>query len=202
MINWDLNNRALRAFILEHISDYDYTIASAHSNAHDVYEALRKDHHSRLAQIKVFREALATRCVPTVPLSSTFDQITKLHAKFTKTWEMDEDLLLIILILNALGDDYIRLQTSVYDMLQNPSTTSADIRARLLREEQTIALASVTGNPMAGRTIDKARVARIARRGASNKPRSKRTATQSQASTGDNPKTLILNGKCYMLVSR
>ena len=206
VINWDLKNRALRAFILEHISDYDYTIARAHSNAHDVYEALRKDHHSRLAQIKVFREALATRCVPTVPLSSTFDQITKLHAKFTKMGEMDEDLLLIILILNALGDDYIRLQTSVYDMLQNPSTTSADIRARLLREEQTIALASVTGNPMAGRTIgdSETRAARIARRGASNKPRSNRTGTaiQSQASTGDNPKTLILNGKCYMLVSR
>ena len=201
VINWDLKNRALRAFILEHISDYDYTIASAHSNAHDVYEALRKDHHSRLAQIKVFREALATRCVPTVPLSRTFDQITKLHAKFTKMGEMGEDLLLIILILNALGDDYIRLQTSVYDMLQNPSTTSADIRARLLREEKTIVLASVTGNPMAGRTIDdsETRAARIARRGASNKPRSNRTGTaiQSQASTGDNPKTLILNGKCY-----
>ena len=227
-INWNLNNRALRAFILEHISDHDYAIASAHSNAHDVYEALRKDHNSRFAKINVFREALGTRCVPTVPLSRTFDQITKLHTKFIKMGEMDDDLLLIILILNALGGDYTRLQTSVIDMLQNPLTTSADIRARLYREEQTIALGFVTGNPtrpvcancksanhrteycisprgqMAGRTISEAHAARIAQRRASYQPRSNGAgiAIQSQASTSDYPKTLILDGKCYMLVSR
>jgi hypothetical protein len=38
--NWKSNNRALRAFILEHVSNFDYGLASVHINAHDVYEAL------------------------------------------------------------------------------------------------------------------------------------------------------------------
>ena len=54
--------------------------------------------------------------------------------------KIDEDQLLIILLLNALCGDYSRLQTSVNDLLHNPSTTSREVRSRLLREEQTIGI--------------------------------------------------------------
>ena len=228
-INWNLNNRALRA-LYSSIFPIMITPLQVHTRTLTTYMRpyAKTTCNSRLAKINVFREALGTRCVPTVPLSRTFDQITKLHTKFIKMGKMDDDLLLIILILNALGGDYTRLQTSVIDMLQNPLTTSADIRARLYREEQTIALGFVTGNPtrpvcancksanhrteycisprgqMAGRTISEAHAARIAQRRASYQPRSNGAGItiQSQASTSDYPKTLILDGKCYMLVSR
>jgi hypothetical protein len=55
---------------------------------------------------------------------------------------LTEDELLMMFIINALGDHYPRLQTSVNNMLVNPMTTSADFRARLLQEEQTISTSS------------------------------------------------------------
>jgi hypothetical protein len=56
------NERTLRAFILEHISDHDYGIASVHANSHDVYESLRSNLQNLglLAQVTIIREALDT----------------------------------------------------------------------------------------------------------------------------------------------
>jgi hypothetical protein len=34
---WKMNNRALCAFIFEHLSDNDYGIASTYTSAHDTY---------------------------------------------------------------------------------------------------------------------------------------------------------------------
>jgi hypothetical protein len=76
--------------------------------------------------------------VPAVLLSRTIDEIVKLHTRYIKTGPIVEDQLLIILILNALGGQHSMLQTSINDLLQNPSTTPCDVRSRLLREEQTI----------------------------------------------------------------
>ena len=138
--NWRNNNCALRAFILEHISDHDYNNANIHTNVHTVYETLRKSHlfQGLQAQVNVFKEALDTQFAPTTPLNWTLDQITKLHSKFTKMGKIDEDQLLIILILNALGNHYVQLQISINNMLQNSATTSVDVWNRIVREEQTI----------------------------------------------------------------
>ncbi|KAN0134593.1 hypothetical protein V8E53_007739 [Lactarius tabidus] len=142
--SWTVSDIALRAFILEHVSDHDYDIASAHPDSHGVYKTLRDSHQNQgsFAKTKVFREALDTRFIPNAPLSRTFDQITKLHAKYIKMGPLTEDELLMMFIINALGDHYPRLQTSVNNMLVNPMTTSADFRARLLQEEQTISTSS------------------------------------------------------------
>jgi hypothetical protein len=126
---WNMNNHALRAFITEHISDNDYGIASSHSNAHDAYEAIHANHQNLglLAQVNIIREALATIFVPNVPLSHTINDIVRLHTKFFKMGKIDPDQLLTILILNALSGHYSRLQTSINDLLQSPSTTSHDV---------------------------------------------------------------------------
>jgi hypothetical protein len=156
---WNMNNRALRAFMFEHISDNDYGIASVHPNAHDTYEAIRANHQNlgMLAQVNVLKEAIEICFTPGVPLTRTIDNIVKLHTKFFKMGALDPDHLLTILILNLLGRHYSRLQTSINDLLQNPTTTSHDVRNRLLIEEQTItsgdkqgdntALAAVTTKP-------------------------------------------------------
>jgi hypothetical protein len=129
-------------------------------NAHDVYKSLRTTHQNQglYAQIKIINEALATRFVPTIPLSRTIDQIVKLHSRFIKMGPIDEDKLLMILLFNTLGDHFPRLQTSINDMLLNASTSnSADVRSHLLLEEQVIldnaatspstALAAVSNKP-------------------------------------------------------
>jgi transposase InsO family protein len=136
--NWESNNRALRGFILEHVSDHDYGLASIHDNAHDVYSALRKHHllQGPHAQIDIMKELLEIRFLPTVSLTRTLDEIDKLHERYTKMGKMDDDKFKIILILNALGTHFQRLQTSITDMLESPSINSADIKKRIVREEQ------------------------------------------------------------------
>ena len=157
-LSWENNNLALRGFILEHISEADYDIIKAYDDAHQVYEKLRTVHENQglYSQIKTIKEALATRFVPGTPLSNTIDQIVKLHARFIKMGPIDEDKLLMILLFNALGEHYKPLQTSINDLFIKPGTTSADVRARLILEEQVIqdnaapettALAAVSSKP-------------------------------------------------------
>ena len=158
-LSWDVNNLALRGFIIEHISDSDYDTVSALNNAHDIYKKLHSKHQNQglYAQIKVIYEALGTQFTPGTPLSQTVDQMKRLHSRFIKMGPIDKDKLLMILLFNGLGAHYTRLQTSINDMFTSGSTTSADVCNCLLLEEQIIndntavspptALAAVTPKP-------------------------------------------------------
>ena len=137
--NWKSSDRALRAFIFEHISESDYSMVNKHTTSHDVYKALCSNHQFQglHAQVHVIKEALDTRFSPAVtPYSHTLNSINKLHEKFIKMGKMDDDKLKIILIMNALSDNCKTLQTAVNEMLQNPLITSVDVKNRILREEQ------------------------------------------------------------------
>ena len=136
--SWQNNNLALRGFILEHISDEEFDSVESSVNAHDVYETLRKAHqHQGLhAQVHVIKEILDIHFTPsTTPYSRTLTKIEKLHDKFTKMGKMDESKLQIIWTLNALNDCHA-LQMSINDLLENSSTTYADVKRRILREEE------------------------------------------------------------------
>ena len=78
--NWAISDVALRGFILEHVSDHDYNIASVHDNSHGVYTILRDSHQNQgpFAKIKVFKEVLSTKFVPDIPLTCT-------------TWQTDQN---------------------------------------------------------------------------------------------------------------
>jgi hypothetical protein len=136
--NWRSNNRTLRAFILEHVSNFDYGIASVHLDAHDVYQTLRHNHEflGLHAQVLIIKEALSTRFNMSTPLLKTLDNIDKLHSRFVKMGKMDDDKLKIILIVNALADHYHGLQSTITTMLQNPAVTSEDVKKRILMEEE------------------------------------------------------------------
>ena len=128
--SWQINNLALRGFILEHISDEDFDSVESSVYAHEVYETLCKTHqHQGLhAQVHVIKEILNISFTPsTTPYSRTLSKIEKLHDKFTKMGKMDENKLQIIWTLNALND-CPSLQTSINDLLENPSTTYADVK--------------------------------------------------------------------------
>ena len=135
--NWESNNRALRGFILEHVSDHDYGMASMHDNAHDVYSALRHNHlvQGPHAQIDIMKELLELRFLPNVSLTRTLDTIDKLHDRYTKMGKMDDDRFKIVLIINALGTHFQTLQHSITDMVNSPFITSADVKKRIVREE-------------------------------------------------------------------
>ena len=137
--SWTISDLALRAFILEHVSDHDYDVASVHPTSHGVYKVLRDTHQNQgpFAKIKIFKEALSTRFVPSIPLSRTFNQISKTHARFIKVGKLSDDELLSMFVLNALYDHYPRLQMSVNDMMMSPSNSSSNIGMRLLQEEHT-----------------------------------------------------------------
>jgi hypothetical protein len=137
--SWSVSDQALCAFLLEHVSDNDYKVASVHDDSASVYNNLHDINQNQgpFAKVKVIKEALSIRFSPNAPLSQTFDHISKLHARFIRMGKLTDDQWLSVFALNALGDHYPRLQTSVNDLLASPLTTSVDIRSRLVQEEQT-----------------------------------------------------------------
>ena len=147
-LNWKRSNRALRGFILEHVSERDYEIVSPITNAHNLYETLRTTHQNQgiHAQIRVMKDALDTRFIPSTPLSQTLDKIKRLHKRFTGMGIMDDDKLLIIYIMNALGDHYRPLQSTINGMLENAMLTSQDVENQVLREEELISYRERDGN--------------------------------------------------------
>jgi hypothetical protein len=258
---WKGNDRALHAFILEHVSNIDYGIASKFLVAHDTYEALRRNHKNLgyHAQVHIMKEALDVRVLLTPPinLSRSLDEIDRLHDRFIKMGQMDDDKLKIILIINSL-DPLPQLQSTINELLQSsPTITSTDVKQCIIREEQLLIrrekmgiplgsnpvenspLAAVThksnppicanckrpnhrteyciapGGQMAGKTIDEARAAQNTahtRAGGSMGTRGNRgsaptqgnthatTPTTTAEPTNTNSKTIMVNGKCYMLV--
>lgn len=61
----------------------------------------------------------------------------RLHGRLIKMGKLDDDELLSMFVLNRLYNHFPCLQTSINDMMMNPSNSSADIRMCLLQEEQT-----------------------------------------------------------------
>src|SRR6266702_679518 len=139
-LNWKSNDWALHAFILEHVSNIDYGIASRFTASHAIYDALCNTHEnlSLHAQVHIIKEALDLHfsLTPPINLSCTLDNIDCLHDRFTKMGKMDNDKLKIILMINAL-EQFPQLQLTINELLESsPSISSADIKNRILREEQ------------------------------------------------------------------
>src|SRR6266702_2634554 len=139
-LNWKSNNWALCMFILEHVSNVDFGIASRFNVSHEVYDALCNTHKNLglHAQVHIIKEALDLCFSLTSPLnlSHTLDNINHLHDRFTKMGKMDDDKLKIILIINTL-EQFPQSQSTINELLESsPSISSADIKNRILREEQ------------------------------------------------------------------
>ena len=141
--NWKRSNCALRGFILKHIFERDYETTSVHAISHDLYIALWMVHQNQgiHAQVCIMKEALDTCFSPNIPLSKTLDKLKHLHKHFVAMGWMDDDKLMIIYIMNALGDNpsYNALQSTINGMLENMSLTLLDVKHKVLQEEDLIA---------------------------------------------------------------
>jgi len=169
-LNWKSNDRALRAFILEHVSNVEYGIASQHTLAHDVYDALRKTHENLgiHAQVHLMKEVLDLRfsLAPPLNLRHTLDNIDRMHDRLTKMGKLDDDKFKILFIINAL-DSLPALQSTISELLQSsPSITSTDVKNRVIREEQLLAHRERLGLPLAPGLVDNTALAAV-----TNKPR-------------------------------
>ncbi|KAH9000998.1 hypothetical protein EDB92DRAFT_1938768 [Lactarius akahatsu] len=121
-LNWGSCDRALRTFILEHVSNVEYGIAKKFKYSHEVYDALRRSHEN-------------------------LDDINGLHERFTKMGKMDDDKLKILLYINSL-DPLPQLQSAINEMLSNSSVTSAEVKERVIQEEQLLQRREVLGIPL------------------------------------------------------
>ncbi len=162
-----MNDRALRAFLLQNLSDFEYYRARRFTTSHTLYEALRQSHQNFGAQVRLMLQAINTRFNDATSYSQTVSQIERLHQRSTNMGEMDDDKLKILLYINALVGHNLHLESIVNDMLDTPGITSSDVRAKILREEQFIkcqpqANAGTTSDAMAlpGTSTSNASVAR------------------------------------------
>ncbi len=136
---WRSNDRALRAFIFERISHLDYYVVRNLADSHSVYEKLR-ERHERLGpyvQVLLIKEALEMRHTPGASLSDTINAINCLHTKIVKIGDMDNDKLLTVLLLNALGRHYAHLQSTIHWRLNEPYFSSEDA-VRLIEAEESL----------------------------------------------------------------
>ena len=142
---WETSDVALRGFIFQHISDYDYELVSELPSANKIYESLCDRHQKQgpYAQIKVIRAILDAQTEHGTPLCQTFDEIAKLQSRYIKMGHLTDDQLLCVYMLNALRVNHPRMQMSLNDLLANPLTTSVDICKHLEQEDHT----TVTGAP-------------------------------------------------------
>lgn len=147
-MNWKRSDHALWGLILEHISERDYEAASVHAISHDLYVALCVVHQNQgiHTEIHVMKEALNTHFLLSIPLSQTLDKLKRLHKRFVAMGKLDDDKLMIIYIMNTLGNSYMALQLTINRMLENITLTSLDIEKWVLTEDDLISYQEKTNN--------------------------------------------------------
>jgi hypothetical protein len=171
---WELNDRALRAFMLLNVSDADYDVASKFTVAHDVHDALRKNYEnpSMRAQVDTMMEALGVRFSLLSPLNfaHTLQHIDRLYSRYTRMGNTYHDILKMALIFNALNT-FPQLQSTIEEMLiSNPAATSADVENCVLREEQVLLRREKLGLPLIPGTRDNTALAAVANRATNSRP--------------------------------
>jgi hypothetical protein len=91
--SWLVSDQALHAFLLEHVSDNDYKVASIHPDAASIYKSLHDINQNQglFVKVKVIKEALSIQFNPNAPLSHTFNHISKTHARFIRIGKLTDD---------------------------------------------------------------------------------------------------------------
>lgn len=135
---WDNNDRSLHAFILRHISVDDYDIVNPlrkHGSC-AIFKALQS-HHEQLglhAQVLTLRKALDVRFNSAKSLDDTVTELHKLYNRIISMGPMNSDNLFTVLLMNALGDQFPQLQSSIQSMARMPNFMSAVVVQRIHEE--------------------------------------------------------------------
>jgi hypothetical protein len=120
---WQMNNRALRALLLMHISTTDYTLVEHLQEPHAIFEELRKRHEQSglYAQILLLQRLLDIHFSPTTPFSKTIHEIRQLFKRVVKMGGIDGDKLSTFFIITvSLGERARLLPPSLQAMINAP----------------------------------------------------------------------------------
>jgi transposase InsO family protein len=135
---WDNNDRSLRAFILRHISvdDYDIVNPLRANGACAIMKALQSRHEQLGLHVQVLtlRKALDVRFDASKSLDDTVTELRGLFNRIISMGPMDNDNLFSVLLINALGDQFTQLQSSIQSLSRMPTFCSALVVERIHEE--------------------------------------------------------------------
>jgi gag-polypeptide of LTR copia-type len=134
---WQLNDRSLRAFMLARISKIELPFVQHLKDSRSVYQELRKrhEHLGLYAQVVLIKKALEIRFSNAASFSTTISELNTLHTQIMNMGPIDPDNLYCVFLINALGDQYSSLQSSIQSMADNPNFSLSTIVKRLQSEE-------------------------------------------------------------------
>ncbi len=137
---WKANDRSFKAFMLQHISRADYKIVANLPDSASVFKALRKRHEDLgvHTQVILIAKALNLRFRPGTSMSQVVDEIDSLHSRIVAIGPLDDDHLRSVLLLNALGEHYPQLQSSIHGNSDNPNFSSNTVLRAIQHEEDLI----------------------------------------------------------------
>ena len=150
---WETNDCSLCAFIFGHISLSDFIAVEPLTTSHLIFEELclcyeKLGTHAQLLMIK---KALDYRYDPEAPLCQGAEHILALHNKITKMGPVDFDQLKIIFLINAFGDCFDTMQSSILSAMDSPTFSANTILCHFDQEDSIsrTCVAQGSHNPMA-----------------------------------------------------
>ena len=134
---WETNDCSLRGFIFERISKSDYGAIANLPTAHEMFTVLQQRHEKlgAHAQLLLLKKALDFRYGREAPFCDGADEILAMHNKISNMGPVDWDQIKIILLLNAFGNDYDHIQSSLFSAMDSPNFSAATIIRRLQQED-------------------------------------------------------------------
>jgi hypothetical protein len=134
---WETNDCSLRAFIFGRISKSDYNAVSHLPTSHRIFEELQQ-RHEKLgphAQMLLLKKAFDFRYSPDVPLCDGAEEILAMHTRIANMGPIDLEQIKLMLLLNAFGNQFENLQSSIYSTMDSPSFGANSILRRLQQED-------------------------------------------------------------------
>ena len=135
--SWKMNDGAVRAVILERVSETDYSLVSHLQESHAVFEELRKRHEqgSIYSQMLLLMKLSDIQFEPTTPMRETLGEMKRLYARIVKMGRIDDDRLLTFFAMHALGEQSMLLPFSIQAKINIPGKSSTAIFQYIEAEE-------------------------------------------------------------------
>ena len=137
---WLHNDEALKGLLLENISPIDLSLVRNLKTSYDIFNALRKRHENLgpFAQILLIKKFLDIRFSNDATLSQTITEIRELHRRIVTMGAINNDHLLTVGLLNALGEPFSHLQSAIQTLSSAPNFDSTSVIRRIEEEENLI----------------------------------------------------------------
>ena len=134
---WLHNDEALKGLLLETISPVDRSLVRDLKTSFEIFTKLRARHENLgpFAQILLVKKMLDVKFIEGTPLSQTITEIRDIHRRVVTMGTIDDDHLLTVALLNALGEPFSHLQSAIQTLSSAPNFSSTSVIRRIEEEE-------------------------------------------------------------------